>query len=984
MRNSVLRVLALPLALGVGATVTSCGGGGSGGGSSAMVLVGFNLPNIAGVALDTPLVYTFSQDVDPASVTPDTIQVTGPQDFGFTFETIVVDGNLVAELPRIPRFEDYSDGGMFAGKTYNVFLPVFPAVDTVRSADGHALVRAESFSFTTTPTVTFVEPRRPLIHAPGPISGPNLRGDEDGCLQNANNELYVFPGFQFGTDADARLLCVKNEGAPHVLNSISTPKHDTRAVGTPSAVQPGTLDLPAIRVRFNEPVDPLTVVPYVPTTQLSLNVTLWRVGDTDANPLAAPEQIVTTKPVVVQDLALQEAILTAVGPQKQGTYLINVAGVKDLPGNTVDFSDSPSPAIGGYQAIPPTLVGKVPPGYRMFFRTLELGTLPGSITENYGDNFDERTTGLFTSSTATNPALAIPTSPAAGGTGFTLSQAQPGQATNANWNGTRRFMGRSTLVPNNAKDDGSGTLKAVFEPFLGNGGDGALNVTGSVTLSSDVDDGVFEYTSVTVNTGATLRLTGSRPVIILCQGAFTVNGTVDASGAAGGFGIDTDGGTSYTNGSALFVSGAGGAAGAGGGAGGHGAPVSSGSAAAVAGGGAADTWSSPLVTTGLGGAGANGNGTNQGGGGAGFGTAASGGSGATNGATYGSVDFARSLATFIPDRNYEPNTGILGGSGGGGGGADDDNGASEAGDGSFPFTGGQESGGDDGGGGGGGAGGALWVIADTIAVGSTGTINANGGRGGNTYGPAEQIVTTIPDAMSGTISIVSGVTNPNAPGTGAGGGGGGGSGGAILLQARTSLTTSVGSVVTAVGGAGGTALAKNGGTGGVGRIALMSFATSGDAVAGTFSVLGTVTPAAGASGAIYKPTTDLTSQGVTLWFDQVTTTATYSVAPVEDDNFATLTGAGLTRGLLGDFEAILEFQGADTLTPALDVQNATGGTGITAWSPTISSINGKRFFRFRWRFFVAHADANAGNNPDFDQNVNPMPEILSVTIPFQK
>src|SRR5689334_5668814 len=93
MRNSLLRVLALPLAVGVGATVTSCGGGGGSGGAGAMVLVGFNLPNIAGVALDTPLVYTFSQDVDPSSVTPDMIQVTGPQDFGFTFETIVVDGN---------------------------------------------------------------------------------------------------------------------------------------------------------------------------------------------------------------------------------------------------------------------------------------------------------------------------------------------------------------------------------------------------------------------------------------------------------------------------------------------------------------------------------------------------------------------------------------------------------------------------------------------------------------------------------------------------------------------------------------------------------------------------------------------------------------------------------------------------------------------------------------------------------------------------
>ena len=64
------------------------------------MLVGFNLPNIAGVALNQPLIYTFSDNVDPSSVTPDTIQVTGPAGFGFTFESIVVDSNLVAELPR--------------------------------------------------------------------------------------------------------------------------------------------------------------------------------------------------------------------------------------------------------------------------------------------------------------------------------------------------------------------------------------------------------------------------------------------------------------------------------------------------------------------------------------------------------------------------------------------------------------------------------------------------------------------------------------------------------------------------------------------------------------------------------------------------------------------------------------------------------------------------------------------------------------------
>src|SRR5437899_11640466 len=109
MRTRLLRALVIPAAVAGGTLVVSCGGGGSGPGP--MVLVGFNLPNIAGVALDQPLIYTFSDDVDPLSVTPDTLQVTGPAGFGFTFESIVVDGNLVAELPRLPRFDDYTDAG---------------------------------------------------------------------------------------------------------------------------------------------------------------------------------------------------------------------------------------------------------------------------------------------------------------------------------------------------------------------------------------------------------------------------------------------------------------------------------------------------------------------------------------------------------------------------------------------------------------------------------------------------------------------------------------------------------------------------------------------------------------------------------------------------------------------------------------------------------------------------------------------------------
>jgi hypothetical protein len=988
MKNRFLRAAPPLLAAVLAASATSCGGAG-GGGNDPMVLVAFNWPNIYGVALDAPLIFTFSDPVDPYSVNPDTLQVNGELGYGFEFERIVVDGNLVAYLPRLPRFTDYSDGGLTKDKKYTVLLPIFPAPDTIRSTTGRPLQLAESFTFHTTPGVVFIEPRRPLVHAPGPITGPGLRGDEDGCVQNPTNSL--FDGtFQVGTNDEAVLLCVKNEGPPQVLADISSPLHDTRALGTPSAAADGIgkIDLPAVRVRFNEPIDPATGASYVISSQLALNVQLWRVADTDLVELAVPEQIKTSQPTVAQDLTYTEVILVPSGPQRQGTYCVNVTqNVHDLPGNPLTITGDPNPASGGYDVVDGHLTGNIPPGFRWYFRTIELGATASSITENYAENFDERVTGLFTMTTGgTNPVDPIPTSPAAGGSAFTLVQTQPGQATNANWNGQLRFLGKSSLLVNPDVNDGSGTLKAAFEPFLGTGADGPLDVPGTATLASDgftlpgsVDangDGIWEFTSVNVHVGATLRVVGIRPIVILCRGTFVVDGTLDCSGQAGGAGIDTDGSAKYTSGGAMASGGLQGAGGPGGGIGGRGAPYGPGDGA-----GANGIWFDPPVTAGRGFVGASGDlAALQGGGGGGFGSNGTPGvNGANQGVTYGSANFNRLLSSFVIDRNFAPNAGILGGSGGGGGGADDDTnstepgGPSETANGLFPLS-------DDGGGGGGGGGGGIWVMANSIGV--AGTVKANGGRGGNTYGPAQQVFANPDGIPSNGDEYVVGVVDETAAGTGQGAGGGGGSGGGILLQARVSLV--VGGTVSAVGGAGGTSTTRNGGAGGDGRIALMAFGGNGEAAGASVSITGTVTPANGVTPATWFPTTDLTSQGVTLWFDQTSSNTQYTLPAVEDDNALTLQGMGLTRGLTNDFEILFEYQGAATLSPALDVQNATSGTGITTWSPTISSLNNLRYFRVRTRFFVAKADAVGANDPDFDQTIHPMPAVLSFTVPFTK
>lgn len=147
--------------------------------------------------------------------------------------------------------------------------------------------------------------------------------------------------------------------------------HDARGVGTPSAASPGMVDLPGIRVRLNEPVDPADVELRAAGTLRTVNVQLWHVGDAAGAPIAidASNQIQVNAPLVVQDYLQTEVILVAPSAVPPGTYLVNVRGLTDLAGNPLVTSDAPSPSIGGYQGIEAAVAGVVPPGYRLYFRT---------------------------------------------------------------------------------------------------------------------------------------------------------------------------------------------------------------------------------------------------------------------------------------------------------------------------------------------------------------------------------------------------------------------------------------------------------------------------------------------------------------------------------------------------------------------------------------------------------------------------------------
>jgi hypothetical protein len=1008
-----LGVAALAFAL----TTTSCGG--SGGVTDAdLVLLGFNTPNIAGVPLNQPLIYTFSADIDGSSITPDTLRVVGAT--GPFFETTVVDGNIVAQLPRSPNFEDYSDAGFAPGTTYTVSMPVFPAVDTIASTTGKPLLAAETFTFITLPSPAFIEPRRPIVHGLPPSSGGT--SDDEGCLQNRDNSLYA--GIvQTGSGPGARLTCLKNEGQPHVILTDCFPTHDAQAFGTPSAVQPGHLDFPALRVRLNEMLDPLTVVPYVSATQLPINIQLYRVGDTDGNVLpGGPEAIETNKPLLVQSLVQTEIILVPSGPVPQGTYVINVlSAIHDLPGQSLFIGDSPSPTIGGYSALNTSLgTAGVAPGYRIFFHTLVLPDTAQSINESFGTNLNEwgdDTVGgvLLLGSepgvlTRTNVGLQLLLDPIPGITpvphtqpSFTLlfdlaGGVNAGQSTTACWNNGFRFLNLAGLDNSeNTADTGLGRLKACWQPYMGSGGDGAFDTSAppfapgpgnQAALVTDpgpgasIDgDGIYEFESVLIEAGDVVTVSGTRPLVILCRGNFTVNGTIDISGLDGGVGLDTDGSTLYTNAGAVVVAGAGGAGGPGGGSGGPGAnPLLT--QPNGFGGTGPTTPLGPLVGgTGAGG-GLGGDSVSQAGGGGGFGLAGGGGgiggggTAANGGAAQGNTLFERPLTDFKPDRGYGPHALLSGGGGGGGGGGEDDDGLSETGNTTVQN-------GDDAGGGGGGSGGGLWVISGGIvSVGGSGIIRADGGAGGSTYDFANQQQNAGPDGDQGTDDdYISGIQLAAVP-SGGGGPGGGGSGGGILLIGKAGVAIS--GTLSAQGGAGGQSgdASRVGGGGGAGRIAL-GVMTGAPPPA----TPGTVTPAA--TSFTYRPTVDTGSSGQSRWIDLFTNTADFAPPvppplgppelPFSTNNFAALTGGGLVRAFPGgDFDAVWEFQGASTLVPVPGGPVApSGGTGITAWSTNVNTLDGKRYIRYRWRFYVK--DGYPGNGG----LATPMPGILDLTIPFK-
>lgn len=72
---------------------------------------------------------------------------------------------------------------------------------------------------------------------------------------------------------------------------------------------------------------------------------------------------------------------------------------------------------------------------------------------------------------------------------------------------------------------------AVYD--FGTGADGVFAPTSNTQLNTAQNGGVFNFTSVTIPAGVTVRGVGPNPLIIKCTGTITINGVLDVSGEDG-------------------------------------------------------------------------------------------------------------------------------------------------------------------------------------------------------------------------------------------------------------------------------------------------------------------------------------------------------------------------------------------------------------------------------------------------------------------
>lgn len=100
------------------------------------------------VLLNETLVFHFTAEVDPTSLTAESLRIIAP-DGEPARGRAECSRNQILFHPDIPRRRDLTDGGLLPGTRYRVELRGFPEPDGLRGRGGEPLMRSRRFHFTT-------------------------------------------------------------------------------------------------------------------------------------------------------------------------------------------------------------------------------------------------------------------------------------------------------------------------------------------------------------------------------------------------------------------------------------------------------------------------------------------------------------------------------------------------------------------------------------------------------------------------------------------------------------------------------------------------------------------------------------------------------------------------------------------------------------------------------------------------------------------
>lgn len=850
---------------------SSCGGGSSAEGAGrGIVLLAFNLDSVDNAALNQRLEFQFSGDVDPATITNASIQIREGPSFGATAAgAFRVLGATVLFEPRLPALCDLSDSGLKPNTTYRVQLIGFPEQFAIRNVAGQSLGRTSTHEFRTR-----LDSDPALFTDPVPGAGPMVVSTSPA---NGDAAVAVAPG--------NRVEIVLSENVdPCTINPTNVFFHiyelGDPAVSVPSGSGTNSGFAVGADISDQTPADPFT----------------W--GAAGTTPLAPPQRL-PANIVVMQDFTSTRLIITPLqgfnpDPAKSAPlFPENALIVVQLMFGITDF-------------------GGLPMTSQTFAFTTENLPLQNStyLLDSAGETpyDDAATTADVDSSRAPNRIQ-----------GFLLFSGDADNGSNLLSPSSPETVASGCVDPLQPNDG----IKDVFDPVA----DVLLDTGSTVNTCTNSTDGstavVWEFQTLRIRAGITVRIIGVNPAIILVEGDATIDdgGRLLASGDGQGGAPQskgTQGRDVASNSDGVTLGGRGVAGGADGG---DATRVENNNQTwkyghdGLAGFGSPDydplmPQVDPMATTtpptggGEGGApvgittSSPWDGTSSAGGGGGHATVGLDGDAPNNGTNWQLKLPVRSKGglTYEVDATGTLPTPEAGSGGGAAGHAKDQPWRSSTSEGS--------------GGGSGGAGGGFIDITSNGNISIFGTLDASGGNGGN--------------GQRWNGSGDRGIT----------GGGGGGSGGGIRLLTPNDIVLTATTVITAAGGSGGVGARhsvtragiikedNDGGNGGNGRLV---FEDNNSIIAGLPAA--NVTPSEGQEGfyrGVFNPNRfqggGLSPQATTDIFAVGPLNPTF-VVPVQADFIAALPAAGAPGvGNTGIFIEMRGYQMAVDGTPDLATQ----------------------------------------------------------------